>query len=159
MSHEPMLPPLVDVNIATENLFIPLAPNSFHIVPGDGGLEVRDVGLGVVSNGEVVAQVFRSTGDKPTEIGVWHMHNRLSLQIGYIIKGWLLYEFEGLGEMKVEAGTVIYHQPRTRLRVLGRSPDFEGIWIKGPSEDHVTFFEFDHDSEAYKESEAIHTSA
>lgn len=134
-----MLPPLsADMTLARQDLFLPEAEDSFVDVPGLG-LQVRDLGLGALSGGAMAGQVFRASPDGMPRPGHWHMHE-LVYQIGYITRGWALYEFEGVGTQRFERGTGIYHLPRNRLRVLDCSADFEGVWIKSPARDRITVF-------------------
>ena len=108
-------------------------------IPGQEGMEVRDLGLGAPSEGVVAGIVVRAAAGHTHAAGPWHMHN-LALQVGYIISGWIDYEFEGVGRIRVQAGTAIYHLPRNRLRILDRSDDFEGVWIKGPAKDEAVLY-------------------
>lgn len=121
------LPSMAGINIMKSELVRPLRPESFEAVAGMD-LEVRNLGFGVPTGGAVGMQVFRANGQKASGAPVWHMHD-LQVHVGYITKGWALYEFEGLGEVKVEAGTGICHLPCSRMRLLDRSPDFEGVWV------------------------------
>jgi hypothetical protein len=155
---QPLPPRGEDMNLATPDLFKPVRPDSFIAIPGLDGLEIRDLGFGELSDGAIGAQIFRATGGDVESAKMWHMHD-LSYQLGYVYKGWALYEFEGIGPIRIEAGTAIYHLPRNRLRVLDRSADFEGIWIKLPARDVVTAFPFDEASQSYGEVRMTHENA
>lgn len=152
MTDLPLPPPRPDMTFADSDMFSELTHDAFYSPPGVSGMEIRDIGFGKRTNGRVGAQIFRATGEA-ADPPLWHMHD-LDIQIGYIISGWILYEFEGLGVVRVEAGTAIRHLPRNRLRVLDRSPDFEGIWVKSPAIDVVTLFPAD---EAGEYGEVLYT--
>lgn len=142
MTDVPLPPRTSDMNVQPLDHFKPLDVDSFHSLPGLEGFEVRDLQIGVLNGGRAGVQIFRAAKEPMPGPGIWHMHD-LDIQIGYIIRGWVLYEFDGSGEVKAEAGTVINHMPRCRLRILDRSPDYEGIWVKSPSHDVVTAFPYD----------------
>ena len=158
MAEAPLPPAAADMNFATPDLFKPLTSDSFKSVPGLEGLEVRDLGFGELSGGAIGAQVFRASPIPSPLSAVWHMHN-LTFQIGYVTRGWILYEFEGVGQVRIEAGGAIFHRPRNRLRMLDRSSDFEGLWIKGPAQDTVTAFPFDEEAGEYREVTFVHERA
>jgi quercetin dioxygenase-like cupin family protein len=148
MSVPPLPPRAPDMNIAKIEHFSFLKDATFEKPPSGNGLETRDLGFAKISGGQVGVAVVRASGES-CEPTLWHMHN-LELQVGYIVKGWMKYEVDGLGEVTVEAGTGIYHVPRTRMRMLACSPDFEGIWVKMPPQDTVTLFIPDEDTQEYE---------
>lgn len=156
MTDAPLPPPRSDMTFADRDMFSELTEGAFYSPPGVYGMEIRDIGFGKRTGGRVGVQIFRASGDV-ADPPLWHMHD-LDIQIGYIISGWILYEFEGLGVVRVEAGTAIRHLPRNRLRVLDRSSDFEGIWVKSPAEDVVTLFPVD-DTGGYGEVIYTHTES
>ena len=56
----------------------------------------------------------------------------IGIKIAYILKGWASFEIEGLGEARLEKGTLICLPPRNRHRILNASPDFEDIEFQLP---------------------------
>ena len=155
-SQMPLSPAPPGAQVPTHEHFRREAEGDFALVPGLG-IMVRDLGVGALSGGKVGLQVMRAVGAMDEAMSwVWHEHN-LELQIGYIFKGWIDYEFEGFGRIRLEAGTVVVHLPRNRLRVLGRADDFEGIWIKSPLEDEVRLHIPDAESGTYKVVDAAQT--
>jgi hypothetical protein len=149
MTLPPLPTPTDSMNFMTaENFDLP-GPDNFQAAPM-GEMEFRNLKFDRLSGGKVAAQIVRAMGPLTENVSVWHMHH-LDFHLGYIIKGWIAYEFERLGEVRLEAGAGIFHLPRSRMRVIDRSPDFEGIWIKTPAEDEVSLFIFDEDDREYNE--------
>ncbi|MBP9896515.1 MAG: cupin domain-containing protein, partial [Giesbergeria sp.] len=52
------------------------------------------------------------------------MHHT-EFQLVYILKGWIEFEYEGQGTVRLEAGSCVYQPPGIRHRELGHSPDIE----------------------------------
>lgn len=137
---DPKLPPLeLGDNLANERMFNILTDTSFGSVLGSEHMEVRDLGFADNGDGGISMVIFRSTGIPMSAPSIWHMHD-IDYHLGYIIRGWAEYEFEGLGRRRVEAGTAIHHAVRNRMRVIELSDDFEGLWIKRPHVDKVAVF-------------------
>lgn len=157
MSDQTAPPPPVpsdggELNTATPELFVEPASGSFVDVPALG-MQVRDLGLGALTGGMLAGQVFRAPPKSTPAPGTWHMHNDVTFQVGYVVCGWALYEFDGIGRRRADQGTCIVHVPRNRLRLLECSDDFEGVWFKGPSHERVTFWQFDPKAGSYAESQ------
>ncbi len=139
MDDPPLPPRRPDMTLARPELFNAETADSFKRVAGFDGVEIRDLGLGALSGGALAGQVFRCAHPRTPLPGTWHMHD-LAFQIGFITRGWGLYEFEGVGRLKLEAGASIFHLPRNRLRMLDCSDDFEGLWLKSSDRDRITAF-------------------
>jgi quercetin dioxygenase-like cupin family protein len=85
--------------------------------------EYRDLGLKQATDGRVVAHVIRAAGG--TEFSSQpHLHDT-QFQFVYVLKGWIEFEYEGQGVVRLEAGSSVYQPPRIRHRELGHSPDVE----------------------------------
>jgi hypothetical protein len=50
-----------------------------------------------------------------------------------VLKGWVLFEYEGVGKVKMKAGSCFYQPPRIRHRELGHSRDLEMIEVVSPA--------------------------
>ena len=77
-----------------------------------GGLraffQYRDLGIREATKGRIGAHVIRAkegTGAAPQ----WHRHE-LDFQMVYVTRGWVVFEYEGVGEVRLEAGSCV-HQP------------------------------------------------
>jgi quercetin dioxygenase-like cupin family protein len=94
--------------------------------------EYRDLGIRDATGGHAVMHVIRAReGTHAT--GEWHRHE-LGLQLVYILKGWVKFEYEGVGEVLLEAGACVHQPPGIRHREIAHSPDLELIEIVTPAE-------------------------
>jgi mannose-6-phosphate isomerase-like protein (cupin superfamily) len=96
-----------------------------------GYFEYRDLGIGRATRGKVVAHVIRARPGKAPH-GEWHMHD-CKLQFVYVLKGWVLFEYEGIGKVMMKAGSCFYQPPRIRHREIRHSKNLEMIEIVGPA--------------------------
>ncbi len=124
----------------TEEMVVHLRPDSFKIHPLTDALEFRDLGFGELSGGAVTMGVYRSS-PKGGSLG-WHTHD-LEFHLGYVLKGWAEFEFEGVGKVRLEAGTAIYQLPWNKHRELEQSDDFEVLEITLPADYETTGYRFD----------------
>jgi len=94
--------------------------------------EYRDLGIKRATKGKVVAHVIRARpGSAPH--GEWHYHD-VDVQFVYVLKGWVLFEYEGVGKVMMKAGSCFYQPPRIRHRELKHSRDVEMLEIVSPAE-------------------------
>ena len=95
----------------------------------------RDLGIMDASNGRYVAHVIRAVPGKPME-SCWHRH-QADFQMVYVLKGWIEFEYEGVGKQRYVAGSC-FHQPKNIGHIeLGHSDDIEMLEIVAPG-DFVT---------------------
>ena len=93
--------------------------------------EYRDLGIQAASDGLAVMHVIRAReGTQAT--GEWH-HHKVSLQVVYVLKGWAIFEYEGQGQHRLEAGTCVHQPPGIRHREIAHSEDLELIEIVLPA--------------------------
>ncbi len=126
---------------------VPLSPRArraarrFHVVhakPGDfkaAGLraffEYRDLGIAGATRGKVLAHVIRARpghGAKPGR----HFHG-VTFQMVYVLKGWVEFDYEGVGRVRLKKGSCVYQPPGIRHTELGHSRDLEMIEITLPA--------------------------
>jgi len=70
-----------------------------------------------------VAHVIRARpGGEFVARSHWH---ETEFQLVYILKGWIKFDYEGVGEVLLEAGSCAYQPPGIRHRELGHSDDIE----------------------------------
>ena len=93
--------------------------------------EYRDLGIKRATRGKVVAHVIRARPGKAPH-GEWHAHD-CKVQFVYVLKGWVLFEYEGIGKVKMKAGSCFYQPPKIRHRELGHSRDLEMIEVVSPA--------------------------
>lgn len=60
-----------------------------------------------------------------------HLHNT-EFQLVYILKGWIEFEYEAQGVVRLEAGSCVHQPPSIRHRELGHSLDIEMLEIVLP---------------------------
>lgn len=93
--------------------------------------EYRDLGIQQATEGLAVMHVIRAReGTHAT--GEWH-HHKVSLQVVYVLKGWAIFEYEGQGQHRLEAGTCVHQPPGIRHREIAHSEDLELIEIVLPA--------------------------
>ncbi|MBS0383103.1 MAG: cupin domain-containing protein [Proteobacteria bacterium] len=94
--------------------------------------EYRDLGIKEATEGRVNAHVIRAAAG--TEFsGHPHLHH-LDFQLVYILKGWIEFEYEGQGLVRLEAGSCVHQPPEIRHRELGHSEDIEMLEIVLPGD-------------------------
>jgi mannose-6-phosphate isomerase-like protein (cupin superfamily) len=93
--------------------------------------EYRDLGIKRATSGKVVAHVIRARPGKAPH-GEWHAHD-CKVQFVYVLKGWVLFEYEGVGKVMMKAGSCFYQPPRIRHRELRHSKNLEMIEIVSPA--------------------------
>jgi quercetin dioxygenase-like cupin family protein len=59
---------------------------------------------------------------------------RAFFQFVYVLKGWIEFEYEGQGVVRLEAGSSVYQPPQIRHRELGHSADVELLEIVMPGD-------------------------
>lgn len=93
--------------------------------------EYRDLGIRRASRGKVVAHVIRARPGKAPH-GEWHAHD-CKVQFVYVLKGWVRFEYEGVGEVLMKAGSCFYQPPRIRHREIAHSRDVEMLEVVAPA--------------------------
>jgi len=94
--------------------------------------EYRDLGIKDATAGKVLAHVIRA---KPGASGVTGAHlHRLEFQMYYVIRGWIEFDYEGVGRVRAEAGTCVHQPPAIKHDEVAHSDDLELIEITLPAE-------------------------
>ncbi len=93
--------------------------------------EYRDLGIERATGGKVVAHVIRARRGKAPH-GEWHRHD-CRVQFVYVLKGWAVFEYEGIGRVRMKAGTCFYQPPGIRHREIRHSQDLEMIEVVAPA--------------------------
>lgn len=94
--------------------------------------EYRDLGIKQATDGRVVAHVIRAVPGTGF-LSQPHLH-RTTFQLVYVLKGWIEFEYEGQGTVRLEAGSCVHQPPEIRHRELGHSADVELLEIVMPGE-------------------------
>jgi mannose-6-phosphate isomerase-like protein (cupin superfamily) len=93
--------------------------------------EYRDLGIKRATGGSVVAHVIRARRGKAPH-GEWHAHD-CKVQFVYVLKGWVLFEYEDIGRVMMKAGSCFYQPPNIRHREIRHSKNLEMIEVVSPA--------------------------
>jgi quercetin dioxygenase-like cupin family protein len=94
--------------------------------------QYRDLGLRAATGGRVVAHVIRAKPGVPA-VSERHYHE-VEFQMVYVLKGWIRFDYEGVGEVTLTAGSCVHQAPGIRHIELGHSDDLELIEIVMPAD-------------------------
>ena len=94
--------------------------------------EYRDLGVKEATEGRVAAHVIRAVPGAPFN-ATPHRHG-VSFQLVYVLKGWVEFEYEGQGAVRLEPGACVHQPPGIRHRELGHSDDLELLEIVMPAD-------------------------
>jgi len=94
--------------------------------------EYRDLGIKSATDGRVVAHVIRGKPGAPFS-GQPHRHDT-TFQLVYVLQGWIEFEYEDQGAVRLEAGSCVYQPPMIRHREIGHSEDVELLEIVMPAD-------------------------
>ncbi len=92
----------------------------------------RDLGVTAGSKGHMRAQVTATKAGMTQPTG-WHYH-LCDSQFVYVLKGWVEFEYEDVGFVRLEAGSSVVQPPRVKHRELRHSDDVEMLEITSPAE-------------------------
>lgn len=99
-----------------------------------GFFEYRDLGIREATGGRVNAHVIRARSGDPSHGGSgWHRH-ALDFQMVYVLKGWVRFAYDGVGEVLLEAGSCVHQPPGIRHAEIAHSDDLEMLEITLPAE-------------------------
>src|SRR5712691_12573725 len=93
--------------------------------------EYRDLGIKEATAGRVVAHVIRPAAG--TEFSSQPHVHKTAFQLVYVLKGWIEFEYEGQGRVRLEAGSCVHQPPEIRHRELGHSKDIEMLEVVLPA--------------------------
>ena len=62
-----------------------------------------------------------------------HFH-KTQFQLVYVLKGWIEFEYEGQGVVRLEAGSCVHQPPEIRHRERGHSHDVELLEVVLPAD-------------------------
>lgn len=94
--------------------------------------EYRDLGLRQATEGRVVAHVIRAA-EGQDYASAPHRHT-VEFQLVYVLRGWIEFEYEGQGRVRLEAGSCVHQPPGIRHRELGHSADLELLEVVMPAD-------------------------
>jgi quercetin dioxygenase-like cupin family protein len=92
----------------------------------------RDLGVASATKGRVGAHVIRARGASDAAGG--RHHHTLAFQLVYVTRGWVDFEYDGVGRVRLEAGSSVVQPPGIRHAELAHSDDLEMLEITIPAE-------------------------
>ena len=92
----------------------------------------RDLGIREASGGAFGAHVIRAVPGEAAKPR-WHTHD-LAFQMVYVLRGWVRFEYEDIGEVEFRPGDSVYQPPGIRHREIAHSDDLELLEITAPAE-------------------------
>ena len=96
-----------------------------------GFFAYRDLGVREATSGAFGAHVIRAVpgeGAKPE----WHCHE-LSFQLVLVLRGWVAFEYEDIGEVTLRPGDSVLQPPLVRHREVAHSDDLELLEVTSPA--------------------------
>jgi len=93
--------------------------------------EYRDLGIRQATAGMVDAHVIRAAAG--SEFSSQPHTHKTTFQLVYILKGWIEFEYEGQGRVRLEAGSCVHQPPEIRHREVGHSEDIEMLEVVLPA--------------------------
>jgi mannose-6-phosphate isomerase-like protein (cupin superfamily) len=92
----------------------------------------RDLGIKAATGGRVVAHVIRAA-EGTAFASEPHLH-RTTFQMVYVLRGWIEFEYEGQGIVRLETGDCVHQPPGIRHREVGHSADVEMLEVVMPGD-------------------------
>jgi hypothetical protein len=145
---QPLPPASNDVVIATPDFVSTLGPDSYQPLAGAPGFLLRSFDLAKATGGRFEMVSLKADNPTGSTGSPWHIHS--ADQIEYVLEGWVICEFEGIGVVRLEKGTGFYEAKDNRHRQIEASPDFVSLQIIIPAEMTTTFFTWDDSAKAYQ---------
>ena len=93
--------------------------------------EYRNLGIRAATDGKVEAHVIRAIPGAGLSSQP-HRHSA-TFQLVYVLQGWIEFEYEGQGIVRLEAGSSVYQPPEIRHREIAHSEDVEMLEIVMPA--------------------------
>ena len=94
--------------------------------------EYRDLGIKQATDGRAVAHVIRAAAG--TAFSSQPHRHQTTFQLVYVLNGWIEFEYEGQGRVRLEAGSCVHQPPGIRHREVGHSEDVEMLEIVLPGD-------------------------
>jgi len=101
--------------------------------------EYRDLGVAQATAGAYSVHVIRAL-DGHEASGAPHLH-QLDFQFVYVLQGWVEFEYEHTGVVRLERGDSVYQPPGIRHREIAHSADLEMLEVVAPATFHTATLE------------------
>lgn len=116
------------------------APKGFVVTHAKGSrfkkglrsyMAYRDLGIADATEGRAIAHVIKAV--TPLHSKSPHFHET-EFQLVYVLKGWIEFNYEGVGKVRLTAGSCVHQPPGIRHAELGHSKDLELLEVVVPAE-------------------------
>ena len=94
--------------------------------------QYRETGIKDATGGMFTAHVIRAVPGKTFE-PTWHSH-KASFQMFFVLAGWVEFEYEDIGRVRMEAGSSVYQPPGVMHREIQHSDDFVVLEVVSPGD-------------------------
>jgi quercetin dioxygenase-like cupin family protein len=91
----------------------------------------RGTGIKEETGGAFTAHVIKAVPGKVMK-PEWHTHT-VKFQMFFVLKGWVEFEYEDIGKVRMGVGDSVYQPPGIKHRELAHSDDFEVLEIVSPA--------------------------
>ena len=92
----------------------------------------RDLGVAAATSGQVGVHLIRARGASSSR-GERHAHT-LEFQFVYVLRGWVEFEYDGVGRVRLEPGSSVVQPPGIGHVELAHSDDLEMLELTLPAE-------------------------
>jgi hypothetical protein len=96
-------------------------------------IRYRNLGIEKATHGIARAEVARMVGPCTDEMRKKHYH-QLQFQMNYVLKGWIIMRYEGIGDITMREGSAWVQPPGSVHSLVDFSDDFETIEINLPAQ-------------------------
>ena len=121
----------MEKNMTTQGFTVSHAQDADFVRGLRSYYEYRDLGIRQATGGKVAAHVIRAAAG--TAFSSQPHKHATTFQLVYVLKGWIEFEYEGQGIVRLEAGSCVHQPPEIRHREVGHSEDIEMLEIVLPA--------------------------
>lgn len=124
--------PTQETSVTTQGFTVAHAPQARFERGLRSFFEYRDLDIKRATGGQFDAHVIRAAAG--TEFSSQPHRHEAQFQLVYVLKGWIEFDYEGQGVVRLETGSCVYQPPGIRHRELGHSPDVEMLEVVMPGD-------------------------
>ena len=114
------------------DIVAPLGPDSFAPAGPWPSFACRPLGLKDLTGGRITAHVLRALPGQRAAAAP--PSQTPDFQFLYVLKGWAVFEYQGIGEKRLVEGSAVYQPPGIEHRMIDHSDDFEVLEITLPAD-------------------------
>jgi mannose-6-phosphate isomerase-like protein (cupin superfamily) len=93
--------------------------------------EYRDLGVSEATGGRVTAHVIRALPGQ--HVTPQLHHHETEFQIFYVLRGWVTFRYESIGEVTLSAGSCVHQPAGLRHLEVAHSEDVEILEVVAPA--------------------------